>query len=244
MPPRASESPAPSSSGGRRPKRQLRQRAAKEFGSCISRRTPWSTSRSPAASRSFSPPDGGVGRRRRAGGDRPPGGADDGLVTAAELASLRLEVELAVLSGCRTALAETELTGGDGAGGGRALASLSGALLGAGARGVVASLWEVGDDATAALMEQFYFELARGRRPGERAAPGEAPAGSRPALGRGTGLGRLRAARRPGPVARPYANWTALAAATRRRDAIALGLVLRRRASPARGRRVRGANAD
>ncbi len=92
-------------------------------------------------------------------------GADDGLVSAAELAHLPLAADLAVLSGCRTALAEQEGSGSDGAGGGRSLASLSGALLGAGARGVVASLWEVGDAATAALMEQFYFELARGVRP-------------------------------------------------------------------------------
>ena len=93
------------------------------------------------------------------------GAEDDGLVTAEELARMPLAADLAVLSGCRTALPDIALGGGDGAGGGRALASLSGALLGAGARGVVASLWEVGDDATAALMQQFYFELARGERP-------------------------------------------------------------------------------
>ncbi len=85
--------------------------------------------------------------------------ANDGFLTAAELAALPLQVDLAVLSGCRTALGAR--------GDGRALASLSGALLGAGARGVVASLWEVGDRSTAALMEQFYFELARGRPPAE-----------------------------------------------------------------------------
>lgn len=89
--------------------------------------------------------------------------ASDGLVTAAELARLPLTTDLAILSGCRTALAETSAAGGPGEG--RALASLSGALLGAGAAGVVASLWQVGDAATAALMEQFYFELARGVRP-------------------------------------------------------------------------------
>ena len=93
------------------------------------------------------------------------GTADDGLVTAEELARMPLAADLAVLSGCRTALAEIAPGGSDSAGGGRALASLSGALLGAGARGVVASLWEVGDAATAALMEQFYFELAHGARP-------------------------------------------------------------------------------
>jgi len=85
--------------------------------------------------------------------------ANDGFLTAAELAGLSLQVDLAVLSGCRTALGAR--------GDGRALASLSGALLGAGARGVVASLWEVGDRSTAALMEQFYFQLSRGLAPAE-----------------------------------------------------------------------------
>jgi CHAT domain-containing protein/tetratricopeptide (TPR) repeat protein len=89
-------------------------------------------------------------------------GESDGLVSAPELARFPARVNLAVLSGCRTALA----SGGLGENvGGRSLASLSGALLGAGARGVVASLWEVDDAATAALMQQFYFELASGRPP-------------------------------------------------------------------------------
>ena len=173
-------------------------------------------------------------------GDRPPGGADDGLVTAAELASLRLEVELAVLSGCRTALAETELTGGDGAGGGRALASLSGALLGAGARGVVASLWEVGDGATAALMEQFYFELARGRRPASALRRAKLRLAHDPRWNGAPGWAGFVLLGDPGPVARPYATWTWLAAAV---AAIALGLVLLAR-TLRRGRRVRGTNAD
>lgn len=95
--------------------------------------------------------------------DKESASASDGLVTAGELARLPLAADLAILSGCRTAVAETSANGGPGEG--RALASLSGALLGAGASGVVASLWQVGDAATAALMEQFYFELARGVRP-------------------------------------------------------------------------------
>ncbi len=92
---------------------------------------------------------------------------DDGLISPPELARFPVTVNLAVLSGCRTALASGGMGGMGESGGGRSLASLSGAFLGAGARGVVASLWEVDDAATAALMQQFYFELARGRRPAE-----------------------------------------------------------------------------
>ena len=88
-----------------------------------------------------------------------PGEGEDGVVTPAELAGRPLAAGLAVLSGCRTALA--------GRRDGRSLATLAGALLGAGARGVVATLWEVPDRAAAALMDGFYWELARGAAPAE-----------------------------------------------------------------------------
>lgn len=104
---------------------------------------------------------GGVALFLAASGDSD--SSTDGLVTAPELVRMPLAVELAILSACRTALPETSGTSGPGEG--RALASLSGAILGAGASGVVASLWDIEDAATAALMEQFYFELARGKRP-------------------------------------------------------------------------------
>ncbi len=174
---------------------------------------------------------------------RAPSGADDGLVTAAELASLRLEVDLAVLSGCRTALAETELTGGDGAGGGRALASLSGALLGAGARGVVASLWEVGDGATAALMEQFYFELARGSRPASALRRAKLRLAHDPRWAGAPGWAGFVLLGDPGPVTRPFAAWSWLAAAL---AAIGLGLGwLLRALRPERWeRRARAGKAD
>ena len=84
---------------------------------------------------------------------------DDGLLTAMEVAATPLTADLVVLSGCRTALGSTA--------DGRALTTLTGAFLAAGARGVVASLWEVGDAATATFMEQFYFELGVGRSPAE-----------------------------------------------------------------------------
>ncbi len=86
-----------------------------------------------------------------------PAGEDDGLLTAAEIARLPLAADLAVLAACRSAVGS--------AADGRALSSLTGAFLAAGAGGVVASLWEVGDAATAAFMEQFYFGLGRGHTP-------------------------------------------------------------------------------
>lgn len=88
-----------------------------------------------------------------------PEGEDDGLLTAAEIAGLDLPVELAVLAACRSALGSPD--------DGRALSSLTGSFLAAGAGGVVASLWEIGDATAAVFMSRFYRELARGRRPAD-----------------------------------------------------------------------------
>lgn len=86
-----------------------------------------------------------------------PAAGEDGLVFPAELAARPFGGRLAVLAGCQTAL------GGEGDG--RAMASLTGALLAAGAEGVVATLWKVNDEVTAAFMEQFYYYLGRGQPP-------------------------------------------------------------------------------
>jgi tetratricopeptide (TPR) repeat protein len=83
----------------------------------------------------------------------------EGILTPAEIAATPIEADLAVLSGCATALA--------GRRDGRSMATLSGAFLGAGARGVVATLWAVGDRAAEALMVQFFDQLARGVEPAE-----------------------------------------------------------------------------
>lgn len=86
-----------------------------------------------------------------------PEGTDDGLLSPAEIAALPLGGDLTVLSACRTSLGpEAD---------GQALASLTGAFLAAGSRAVVATLWDVGDQATAAFMEQLYFELGQGHAP-------------------------------------------------------------------------------
>lgn len=89
-----------------------------------------------------------------------PSGADDGLLYPEEIVNLQYRADLTVLAGCRTAL-------GPGDQEGNALSSLTGAFLASGSPGVLATLWEVGDDATAAFMEQLYHELGKGRRPAE-----------------------------------------------------------------------------
>lgn len=89
-----------------------------------------------------------------------PGSEDDGLLYPEEIAGLQYRADLSVLAGCRTAVAPGN-TDGD------ALASLTGSFLAAGSPAVLATLWEVRDDATAAFMEQLYHELGKGRRPAE-----------------------------------------------------------------------------
>ena len=98
-----------------------------------------------------------------------PGGADDdGFVGPAQLAALRLNAALVVLSACRSA-------GGvvvDGEG----VQGLTAPLLAAGARVVVATSWRISDRGTVPLVEAFYAAMARGRSVGDalRAAKLEA----------------------------------------------------------------------
>jgi CHAT domain-containing protein len=85
-----------------------------------------------------------------------PGGGQDGRLEAHEVFGLHLNADLVVLSACQTALASGELTdvpaGDDWIG-------LTRAFLSAGATRVMASLWPVQDQATAALMERFYRDF-------------------------------------------------------------------------------------
>ena len=83
-----------------------------------------------------------------------PDGSDDGLLHSREVAGLELRADLAVLAACRTARGSESDESGVG--------SLTGAFLAAGADSVVATLWDVDDAATAALMQQFYYFLGRG----------------------------------------------------------------------------------
>lgn len=76
-------------------------------------------------------------------------GRDDrGFLTTADVFNLRLAADLVVLSGCRTALGR-EIKG-------EGLVGLTRGFMYAGARSVLASLWKVDDESTAALMAAFY----------------------------------------------------------------------------------------
>jgi CHAT domain-containing protein/tetratricopeptide (TPR) repeat protein len=94
-----------------------------------------------------------------AGANRPAGaGLEGGIVTGEALVELSLEgLRLAVLSACETGLGE--LTGGEGVQG------LQRAFHLAGCPNVLASLWNVNDQATAALMAVFYHQLWAEKKP-------------------------------------------------------------------------------
>jgi len=81
----------------------------------------------------------------------------DGLLEAGEIAMLRLNADLVVLSACNTAAA------GGGALGGSALEGLADAFFNAGARAVLASHWEIPSAATAKLMADVFQRYGRER---------------------------------------------------------------------------------
>lgn len=76
---------------------------------------------------------------------------EDGLLSAYEIFSLKLEAELVTLSACETALGK-EVKG-------EGLMSLVRAFMYAGTPSVLASLWKVDDEGTAKLMVEFYRNL-------------------------------------------------------------------------------------
>lgn len=78
------------------------------------------------------------------------GSPRDGALRAHQLANLHLPVELATLSGCKTALGKAY---------GEGLWSLGRDFRSAGALRVLVSLWDVEDRATATLMKAFYTAL-------------------------------------------------------------------------------------
>lgn len=76
----------------------------------------------------------------------------DGLLAASEVATLKLNADLVVLSACNTA-------GGNGRFGGDALSGLAESFFFAGARGMVVSHWQVPSAATAQLMSGLFESL-------------------------------------------------------------------------------------
>ena len=83
-------------------------------------------------------------------------GGEDGLLHAWEvLEELRLDADLVTLSACES--------GGGKEVGGEGIVGLTWAFQYAGARSVLASLWQVSDPSTARLMEQFYAHVGDGR---------------------------------------------------------------------------------
>ncbi len=82
---------------------------------------------------------------------------DDGRLTTGEIYGLSLQgVSLVTLSACETALGQFSPNPGSD------VASLAQAFSFAGSRSLLGSLWKVDDEATAALMEEFYSQLVGG----------------------------------------------------------------------------------
>jgi CHAT domain-containing protein/predicted negative regulator of RcsB-dependent stress response len=81
------------------------------------------------------------------------GSSQDGFLRLHEIFNLKLRADLAVLSACQTALGK-EIRG-------EGLVGLTRGFMYAGAARVVASLWNVRDEATAELMKRFYTAMFR-----------------------------------------------------------------------------------
>ncbi len=81
------------------------------------------------------------------------GKPQDGFLRLHDIYNLRLAAELVVLSACRTVLGK-EVKG-------EGLIGLTRGFMYAGATRVLASLWDVKDDATAELMKRFYYSMLK-----------------------------------------------------------------------------------
>lgn len=78
---------------------------------------------------------------------------DDGVLEAREIAALRLDADLAVLSACETGKGDLHSGG---------VIGLSWAFLAAGCPTTVVSQWKAQSAATAKLMIEFHRQLSRG----------------------------------------------------------------------------------
>lgn len=81
-------------------------------------------------------------------------GEENGILQTWEIFDLDLDVELLVLSACQSALGQVK--------GGEGMMGLTRAFQYAGARSILASYWNVEDEATAVLMKRFYTHLKAG----------------------------------------------------------------------------------
>ncbi|MBL8653473.1 MAG: CHAT domain-containing protein [Alphaproteobacteria bacterium] len=93
--------------------------------------------------------------------------ADDGLLEAAEIAAMRLDADLVVLSACNTAASGDRL-------GGESLSGLAEAFFAAGARGLLVTHWQVPSVQTVTLttgmFDRLGGDLKRGIAPALQAA--------------------------------------------------------------------------
>ena len=84
----------------------------------------------------------------------------DGFLRLHDVYNMKLAADLVVLSGCQTGLGKAVQ--------GEGLVGLTRGFMYAGARAVVASLWQVDDESTAELMKRFYRGMLKeNRRPAE-----------------------------------------------------------------------------
>jgi CHAT domain-containing protein/tetratricopeptide (TPR) repeat protein len=88
-----------------------------------------------------------------------PNRGDDGFLTSAEVAALRFNGALVVLSGCETL--GGQILGGEG------LRGLVGPLFEAGARTVVVTHWSIGDRTVLPFVDRFYANMAAGQSVGD-----------------------------------------------------------------------------
>ncbi|MFC2152873.1 CHAT domain-containing protein, partial [Bacteroidota bacterium] len=77
--------------------------------------------------------------------------SEDGILYQGEIYNLDLNADLTVLSACETGLGQIKK--------GEGLIGLTRALLYAGSKNIIVSLWKVADDSTSDLMIDFYKNL-------------------------------------------------------------------------------------